>query len=345
MEDFVAKKKAEMRRSKRRENMIAFAMISPYCIIFVLFTLVPFLLGFIFSFMRYNPYMPDENEFLGFQNYLNIFNFDLPISKSFWNSFGTMLVFAAVTVPALIVVPLVLAYFINMQPPGYKLFRAIIYLPSVVSITIVGIVFGNMFAGTSSGLINAWFGTEIKWLSGRPWENDFLRWFVILLANVWTCGGNFVILAAALRDVPKSLNEACEMDGGSRWTRFLYVTLPSIKPAVSICLFNSLIANLNLYGGPYVLNEIDNESLLVTPMMFIQNFLMGGVAYARQTGYLCAAAIVFGVIVIILSSIERKAMDGRKKRTKYTEEYAVARGDSYMIAKEEKDDEHRKNAQ
>ena len=87
MEDFVAKKKAEMRRSKRRENMIAFAMISPYCIIFVLFTLVPFLLGFIFSFMRYNPYMPDENEFLGFQNYLNIFNFDLPISKSFWNSF------------------------------------------------------------------------------------------------------------------------------------------------------------------------------------------------------------------------------------------------------------------
>ena len=61
MEDFVAKKKAEMRRSKRRENMIAFAMISPYCIIFVLFTLVPFLLGFIFSFMRYNPYMPDEN--------------------------------------------------------------------------------------------------------------------------------------------------------------------------------------------------------------------------------------------------------------------------------------------
>ena len=249
-----------------------------------------------------------------------------------------MLAVCAVNTPLAILVPLGLAYLLNMHPPGFKVFRAIIYLPCVISVTINGIIFGNMFAGTGSGLINAWFGTEIKWLSGRPWENDFLRWFVILLANVWTCGGNFVILAAALRDVPKSLNEACEMDGGSRWTRFLYVTLPSITPAVSICLFNSLIANLNLYGGPYVLNEIDNESLLVTPMMFIQNFLMGGVAYARQTGYLCAAAIVFGVIVIILSSIERKAMDGRKKRTKYTEEYAVARGDSYMIAKEEKDD-------
>ncbi len=338
MEVTAIDKKAQQKRAKRKEHLLALILISPYFIIFILFTVIPFIMGFVFSFMQYNPYMPEQNEFIGLDNFIKVFDPSDPISQRFWSSFSTMLAFCAVNTPLAILVPLGLAYLLNMHPPGFKVFRAIIYLPCVISVTINGIIFGNMFAGTGSGLINAWFGTEIKWLSGRPWENDFLRWFVILLANVWTCGGNFVILAAALRDVPKSLNEACEMDGGSRWTRFLYVTLPSIKPAVSICLFNSLIANLNLYGGPYVLNEIDNESLLVTPMMFIQNFLMGGVAYARQTGYLCAAAIVFGVIVIILSSIERKAMDGRKKRTKYTEEYAVARGDSYMIAKEEKDD-------
>ena len=338
MEVTAIDKKAQQKRAKRKEHLLALILISPYFIIFILFTVIPFIMGFVFSFMQYNPYMPEQNEFIGLDNFIKVFDPSDPISQRFWSSFSTMLAFCAVNTPLAILVPLGLAYLLNMHPPGFKVFRAIIYLPCVISVTINGIIFGNMFAGTSSGLINAWFGTEIKWLSGRPWENDFLRWFVILLANVWTCGGNFVILAAALRDVPKSLNEACEMDGGNRWTRFLYVTLPSIKPAVSICLFNSLIANLNLYGGPYVLNEIDNESLLVTPMMFIQNFLMGGVAYARQTGYLCAAAIVFGAIVIILSSIERKAMDGRKKRTKYTEEYAVARGDSYMIAKEEKDD-------
>lgn len=326
MEDFVAKKKAEMRRSKRRENMIAFAMISPYCIIFVLFTLVPFLLGFIFSFMRYNPYMPDENEFLGFQNYLNIFNFDLPISKSFWNSFGTMLVFAAVTVPALIVVPLVLAYFINMQPPGYKLFRAIIYLPSVVSITIVGIVFGNMFAGDSSGFINAILGTEIKWLSGMPWAGDTLRWLVMFIASIWwQTGTNFVIFSGALRNVPKSLYEACEMDGGGRAQRILYVTLPNIKSAVNICLFNTLIGYLGLYGQPYVLSEVDNESVLVSPMMFIQYYLSdGGLVYARQTGYICACAIVFGIIVMIFGIIQRRSMaDGKRKgkRTRACKKY------------------------
>ncbi len=338
MEATAINKKAQQKRAKRKEHLLALILISPYFIIFILFTVIPFIMGFVFSFMQYNPYMPEQNEFMGLDNFIKVFDPSDPISQRFWNSFSTMLAFCAVNTPLAILIPLGLAYLLNMHPPGYKVFRAIIYLPCVISVTINGIIFGNMFAGNSSGLINAWLGTEIKWLSGQPWENDFLRWFVILLANIWTCGGNFVILAAALRDVPKSLNEACEMDGGNRWTRFLYVTLPSIKPAVSICLFNSLIANLNLYGGPYVLNEIDNESILVTPMMFIQNFLMGGVAYARQTGYLCAAAIVFGAIVIILSSIERKAMDGRKKRTKYTEEYAVARGETYVIAKEEQDD-------
>lgn len=332
-------KERQRKAAKRREHFLALVLISPYFIVFLLFTVIPFIMGFVFSFMQYNPYMPEQNEFIGFDNFARIFDFGDPISQKFWSSFSTMLVFSAVNVPLAILVPLGLAYLLNMHPPGYKVFRAILYLPCIISITIVGIIFGNMFAGSSSGLINAWLGTEIKWLSGRPWENDFLRWFVIVLANVWMCGGNFVILAAALRSVPKSLNEACEMDGGGRWERFLYVTLPGIKPAVSICLFNSLIANLNLYGGPYVLNEIDNESLLVTPMMFIQNFLLGGAAYARQTGFLCAAAIVFGAVVMLLSMIERRAMDAKKRRTNYSEEYALIKGENSLAEGEKENDE------
>ena len=336
MEASANNKEKQFKKAKRREHCLALILISPYFIVFLLFTVVPFVMGFVFYFMKYNHYMPEQNEFIGFDNFVKVFDFNDPISQKFWSSFSTMLLFCVVNVPLAILVPLGLAYLLNMHPPGYKVFRAIIYLPCIISITIVGIIFGNMFAGNSSGLINAWLGTEIKWLSGRPWENDILRWFVILLANIWMCGGNFVILAAALRGVPKSLNEACEMDGGGRWARFLYVTLPSIKPAVSICLFNSLIANLNLYGGPYVLNEIDNESILVTPMMFIQNFLLGGASYARQTGYLCAAAIVFGAVVMLLSMVERKAMDAKKRRTKYAEEYAFIKGNT-DVAEGEKD--------
>lgn len=313
------KKKAERRRAKRRETCLALALVSPYLIVFLLFSVVPFVMGFVFSFMRYNPYMPEDNTFYGFRNYINIFNFDMPISKSFWQSFSTMLVFDLVAVPALIIIPLVLAYFLNMQPPGYKIFRAIIYVPSVVSISIVGIIFGNMFAGNSSGLINAWLGTEIKWLSGMPWAGDTLRWLVMFIASIWwQTGSNFVIFSGALRNVPKSLYEACEMDGGGRMEKIVCVTIPNIKSAINITLFNTLIAYLGLYGQPTVLSDMDNASALVSPMMFIQNYLQGGLVYARQTGYICACTIIFGIFVMIVSTIERKLMAGRKRRNAHS---------------------------
>ncbi len=320
MEIDVKEKIAEQKRRKRQEAALALALVSPFLIVFVLFTLIPFIMGFVFSFMRYNPYLPDQNQFIGFQNYVNMFNPKNPISKLFWDSFSTMLLFDAVAVPLLIVIPLCLAYLINMKPPGYKLFRAIIYLPSIVSVTIVGIIFGNMFKGDESGLINAILGTKIEWLAGKPWAGDTLRWFVMLIASIWwQTGSNFVIFSGALRDVPKSLYEACEMDGGSRWKRICYVTLPNIRSALVVCLFNTLIGYLNLYAQPYVLNTYENEDIFVSPMMFIQKYLMGGMTYAKQTGYICASAIVFGLIVMAFSVAERKITVPRRKKTRHSE--------------------------
>lgn len=332
MEIDIKRKIAEQKKRKRQEALLAFALISPFLIVFVLFTLIPFIMGFVFSFMRYNPYFPEQNQFTGLQNYINIFNLSNPISKSFWDSFLTMFVFDAVAVPLLIIIPLCLAYLINMNPPGYKIFRAIIYLPSIVSVTIVGIIFGNMFKGDESGLINAILGTKIEWLAGKPWAGDTLRWVIMLIASIWwQTGTNFVIFSGALRDVPKSLYEACEMDGGSRWKRICYVTLPNIRSAINVCLFNTLIGYLNLYAQPYVLNTYENEDIFVAPMMFIQKYLMGGMTYAKQTGYICASAIVFGLIVMAFSVVERRITAPRRKKTRHSELCGAYEADKIMI--------------
>lgn len=313
-------KLAEKRKSKRREQLLALLLLSPYIIIFFLFTFIPFVMGFSYSFMRYDPYNLNEVAFIGFKNYSNLFNFDLAVTKSFWDSFGTMLLFDMVVVPSLMVIPFALAYFINMRPPFYKFFRAAIYLPSVVSISIVGIIFGEIFASDGTGLINSWFGANIDWLGGKPFQNDTLRWVVIWIASIWgSVGGNFVIFSGALRDIPKSLYEACEMDGGGRWHSITRVTLPNIKPAIHITLFNTLIGFLNLYGQPFVLNTLENQDTFVTPMMFIQNYLSNGLAYARQTGFICASAIVFGLIIMAFSFLERAAMADRRKPEKHNE--------------------------
>lgn len=313
---------AEQKRAKRREQGFALGILSPFVIIFVLFSVVPFIMGFAYSLMRYDPYNSDYTAFNGFKNYANLFNTDITVSKQFWDSFAPMLVFGLVVVPLLMIIPFILAYFINMRPPFYKFFRACIYLPCVVSISIVGIIFGEMFAGDETGLINSWFGTNIDWLGGKPFENDFLRWMVILLASIWgSVGSNFVIFSGALRDVPKSLYEACEMDGGGRWQSIVRVTLPNIRPAINITLFNTVIAFLNLYGQPYVLKTLENQDIFVSPMMFIQSYLSNGLAYAKQTGYICASAIVFGVIIMAISFIERRIMEERHPAEKHVDAY------------------------
>ena len=83
--DLIRGKKKYMRKQAR----LAYLLLSPYVTVFVLFSVLPVFMGIVFSFMKYNPYMPEGSEFVGFQNFLNVFNFNLEISKTFWKLIRT----------------------------------------------------------------------------------------------------------------------------------------------------------------------------------------------------------------------------------------------------------------
>lgn len=311
------------RRQRAKEQVSAYALLLPFIIVFVLFSLLPFVMGFVYLFMKYDPYNLSATQFYGLKNFDMLFNTEITMSKEFWESFAPVTVYALCTFPIGTIVAFVLAYFVNMCPPGYKFFRACIYLPSLISISIAGIVFCNIFGPSGSGLLNSWFGTDIDWLGGKPFQDDFLRWVIILIVCVWLgTGGNFVIYAGVLKDIPKSLYEACEMDGGGRWRKILHVTLPGMKSTLSLTMFGVVIGMLSLYGQPYVLNTIENEHILVGPMMWIQKYLTAGLEYASLTGYICAAAFVLGMISAVLGLIQRIAMADRDQGDKYCVAYA-----------------------
>ena len=311
------------RRQRAKEQVSAYALLLPFIIVFVLFSLLPFVMGFVYLFMKYDPYNLSATQFYGLKNFDMLFNTEISMSKEFWESFAPVTVYALCTFPIGTIVAFVLAYFVNMCPPGYKFFRACIYLPSLISISIAGIVFCNIFGPSGSGLLNSWFGTDIDWLGGKPFQDDFLRWVIILIVCVWLgTGGNFVIYAGVLKDIPKSLYEACEMDGGGRWRKILHVTLPGMKSTLSLTMFGVVIGMLSLYGQPYVLNTIENEHILVGPMMWIQKYLTAGLEYASLTGYICAAAFVLGIISAVLGLIQRIAMADRNHGDKYCVAYA-----------------------
>lgn len=313
----------ELRKYKAKNNISGILMVLPFIIIFLLFALIPFVSGVVMSFMTYNPINPENNKFVGFDNYSYIIQglFTENVATEFWKSFTSMFLFDLLTIPFMILIPLVLAYLIHLEPPGYKFFRAIIYIPCVFSISIVGVVFCNIFASDSSGLVNSIFGLDLKWLSGKPFEDDTLRWIVMLLASIWwQTGSNFIIFTGALKNVPKSLYEACEVDGANRWRRILYVTLPNIKPTIAICLFNTLIGYLGLYGQPTVLYDQTNDPSIsyFAPMQFIQYNLS---TVSWLTGFISACGVLFGIIVLIFSMIERKATGEKKLKNKFTEDY------------------------
>lgn len=307
------------RREFCRQYGLTAIFLLPYLILFIFFSVIPLAMGIGISFMNYNPYDSSTNAFVGFDNYVAIFTQGTAMNKLFWPAFWETMLFDIVAVPCLTIVPLLLATLINKQPPGYKLFRAILYLPSVVSITIVGIIFGSMFSSDALGLVNSLLGTEIDFL-GTEWS----RWLIILFVSIWwQTGTNFVIFSAALRDVPKSLYEACEMDGGGKLTKFFKVTLPNIKGSLGLCIFTTIIGYMGLYGQPVTLYGNGNAPRITdpqTPMIMIKMFLSES-AYASRTGMISALAVVFGIMIMIVSTLQRVVMREKKGGDRYARKF------------------------
>lgn len=313
--------KKERRKSSFKNGATAMLFVIPFVFFFVVYTLIPLISGIGLSFFDYNPNKPEKMTFVGLLNYRDIFGTDneslrITFVKPFWDSLLNTILFSLIAVPLLIVVPLLLAFLINHRPPGYKIFRAIIYMPAIVSITVVGMMFSSIF-GESTGYINTLLGTKIKFLTDNGW-----RWFVMIILSVWwQTGTNFVIFSAGLRDIPKSLYEACEADGGGKMSSFWHVTLPNLKGQIDLCLFSTLIGYLNLYGQPTVIRSaVISDSYYESPMMLIQGTLK---TLPKWTGFICAMAVVFGCIVLIVSSIEKYCMSREKGGHGYERRFAA----------------------
>lgn len=317
----------ERKKSNRKKNWLGYLFSGPYLIAFIGFFIVPLVWGIITSFFKYNPYDSTVFEFVGFKNYLDILNIgDSPTAKVygpiFWSSFFKTTLFDLIAVPCLIIIPLLLAYLINLQPPGHKIFRAIIYFPSLLSVATMGVVFVNFFGNSETGFINSIIGQTIRWLDATTSGGvEILRWTVILLASIWwQTGRNFIIFSAGLKDVDKTLYEAGKIDGCSKFQQFIYVTVPALKNQVVICLFTTLIGYMNLYAQPSVIHSANNkQGFLInieTPLQLIQTTISDPAGFAK-TGLMSATGLVFGIFVIIISGVQMKVTGERKGGNKY----------------------------
>jgi len=315
----------------------------PYLGAFIIFFVVPLIYGVYISFTNFKYGKPGIESFNQFAWYKMIFDktYFPQIYNSFWASFTHTIVFSVIMVPIAVLLPLGLAILVNRKPPGFKLFRSLIYMPSIVPLTAAGTIFTMLFLPLDQhGLLAEIFGINIKW-HVDSWITFNLFGYNVDVAYAWIpiffmCfwggwGGNFIILSAGLENVPKHLYEACAIDGCSGWKKVMNVTIPGIKPQLVLCLFTTILGYLGLYGqnfvlyggGPVVPNlaNMPAEGKTSTIMYFIQDIATKDSFKSSLYGLAAAASLVYALFAGILSGIQMYCTRDKKTGTKISEAY------------------------
>lgn len=284
-------------RSLRGERSTAAWMISPAVVLFVLFLVIPILLAFGLAFTNTRLISPRPGEFIGFDNFTYLFTDPL-----FWASVRNTLYFAVVVVPVQAGSALVLALLVNAKVRGTNFFRTVYFLPVVTSMVVVSLLWRFMYQ--KDGLINQFlsavtFGnfTPIDWLNDPAWAMP-----AIMVMSIWQgVAFHMVIWLAGLQTIPAELYEASEIDGASKWQQFLFVTWPGLRQTRTLILITITIAAFSLFTQIAVMTEggpLDSTTTVV--------FQAVRVGYQQlQTGYASAISLVFFVMVLAVSVVQR----------------------------------------
>ena len=283
---------------KRQFHGFLFAV--PFLVIFAIFFIYPFFSGIIQSFLN------KRGEFVGFQNYKNIlFSQDFTYRTDFFRGLKNTLIFVVFSVPLLIVIPLFIAILIDIQPKGYKFFRALLFMPTVFSISSVILMWKRVLeveTGFINGVLKFLNLSQINFLGSQPWA-----WISLLLVTVWwTMGTNIVILGAGLKNIDKSVYEAASIDGASYIRTVFSITLPLLVGHLIVVLIMTLLASFNVYGQPALLTSGGPErSTQVLLMVILDNL------YDRP--YVAAAmSLMLGAVMIVISVAQAAIMRRRR---------------------------------
>ncbi|MEH7911730.1 sugar ABC transporter permease [Rhizobium laguerreae] len=236
-----------LRQSTHDPRVQALILLVPALAIYAVFALYPMLNVVILSFQKWNGLDP-QRQFVGLANYAAIFTKD-PV---FWVAFRNTVIWTVMSLIFPPMVGLLLALSLNQKIFGRNGLRAIFYLPVIIAPIAVATMWKWMydpFFGLFSQLLTSW--------GMQGWINDWLgnrdiALYSVFVAYLWqTVGFSMVLFLAGLQNVSQTLVEAARIDGAGRWAVFKYVTLPALRPTITIVLVLSVISSLKAFDIVY----------------------------------------------------------------------------------------------
>ncbi len=282
--------------NKLMKKATPYLFIAPHLILFTLFFLIPAVFGVYIAFTKWDLF--SEPVFVGFDNFKEIlFHQDSTFYKQLRIGLGNTIKFVVMCVPPAIIIPLLLATALTTRTKGHKIFQAIFYAPSLLSIASVVLAWQFMFH-RRMGPINNILGININWFGEQPYT-----WVAIVIVTVWWCvGGNMIIYMAAIAGIPKDLYEAAETDGANRLQKFRHITIPGIINPLAYTIVLTTIAQFNIYGQPLMLTGGGPRDSTRVLLMYIREhgFGTGG----SIAGIASAMSIMLGLCIMAVSIVQ-----------------------------------------
>ena len=284
-----------MRAEQRSGSLLA----APYTAFLLLFAAYPIVFALVLVFLQWD--LVTAPTFAGSDNVRLLAN-----DGRFWRAVGNTFVFLSIHVPLQIVTALALALALNRQLVLRSFWRAAFFLPVVISGAVVAILWSNLYA-TDVGLINKLL-VRVG-LAPVPWLTDPLTAMPAIAVMVtWKNVGFYVIIyLAGLQYIPRSCQEAIEIEGASSWQRFRHLTLPMLLPQTILVITLSTINGFQLFIEPYVMTGGGplRRTYSVVLYLYTNAFSYQKMGYAATIGV--ALALIIGAVVLIQRRVIGKA--------------------------------------
>lgn len=276
--------------------------IAPGFVLYTAFLIVPLLVAIFYSFFQWSGLGPMT--FIGFENYRMLFT-NPRLSATFWNALANngrmVLAVLAIIMP----IQLLIAYSIDIKIRGYRGFQLIVFLPYVISPTIIGF-FALLVFDPNLGILNTFFrAINMPELRSAWFGNPDISFPLMVGVIAWQgIGAGMLIFLANLKEVPREIIEAAIIDGAGRWRRFRHIVVPALVPAFTNNIVLGTIWAMIQFDIPYIVtgpqggvnNSVDFMNL------FFYRFAFGG-AYFGETsmGFAASISVVLFFVILIVA--------------------------------------------
>nr|WP_229916480.1 sugar ABC transporter permease [Streptomyces hydrogenans] len=284
-----------------RENLAGYLFMSPWLTGFLLLTAGPMAVSLYFAFTDYNLF--DAPRWIGLDNFTEMFGdprWRTSVEVTGW--------YVVLGTPLKLAAALGVAVLLNQSRRGQGFYRAAFYAPSLIGASVsIAIVWRALFAdGAPVDRAQQLIGLDPGGWIGDP---DKIIYALVAL-TVWQFGAPMVIFLAGLKQVPRELYEAAQMDGAGPWRRFWNITLPMISPVLFFNVLLETIHSFQIFGSAYIIGSQGNAcgpadgTLVYTCYLYVQGFENSRMGLASAMAWMLLLAV--GLVTAVLFWSQRR---------------------------------------